>query len=77
MEKSKTSQILSEKEHLFNRLLIEGLIVGILAGIVAIIYRLMLSQAESFLFNCISYIKTHSTYIILWFAFLVVLAFFI
>lgn len=77
MEESKTSQVLKEKDHFSNRLLVEGLIVGVLAGIVAVIYRLLLSNAESFLFNVLNYIKTHPVMIILWFLFLVVLSFLI
>ena len=71
---SETTQILREKDSLKNRLLLEGLIVGILAGIAAVVYRLMLSNAEHFLFSAIDFIKEKSMYF-LWFAFLAVLAF--
>ena len=74
MELSDTSKVLKEKDHLKNRLLLEGLMVGVIAGVAAVVYRLMLSNAESFLFNAIAFIKDKSMYI-LWFVFLMVLAF--
>ncbi len=74
---SKVLKVLKEKEHLETRLLLEGLLVGVLAGGVAIIYRLLLSHAESFLFDILAYIKLHPIMIIGWFVFLVILAFLI
>jgi len=77
MEMSKTSQAIAEKEHFSNRLLVEGLIVGMLAGIVAIVYRLLLSHAESFLFTALDYVRTHPIMFIVWIVFLIFLSFLI
>ncbi len=74
MVSSDTLKVLKEKDKLNNRLVLEGLLVGVLAGIVAVIYRLLLSNAEHFLFNTLEFIKDKSLYI-LWFVFLLILAF--
>ena len=44
------ARFLSSKSRFDNIVLLEGFIVGILAGVVAVIYRLMLSYGESFVF---------------------------
>ena len=74
MSSSETLNVLEEKNNMNNRLILEGLLVGVLAGIIAVIYRLMLSNAEHFLFNAIHFIKDKSLHI-LWFIFLMILAF--
>ena len=43
---SETLHMLKERGHLSRRLFFEGLIVGALAGLIAIIYRLLLTNAE-------------------------------
>ena len=41
---SETLHMLKERGHLSRRLFFEGLIVGALAGLIAIIYRLLLKE---------------------------------
>ncbi|WP_290770804.1 ClC family H(+)/Cl(-) exchange transporter [Anaerofustis sp.] len=52
---------------------IEGLFIGIVSGLVAIVYRFLLLQAEKFLFNGIDLIQGNTIRIILWFVFLILL----
>lgn len=52
------------------RLLLEAVLVGALAGIVAILYRFMLQYGESFVFFMASYIQKHPIYFGLWCLFL-------
>lgn len=54
--------------------IIEGFLIGIVAGLVAIIYRLLLTKAEKLLFFAVDYIHGDVVKIILWMLFLTVLA---
>lgn len=72
---SETLYMLKERNHFSRRLFFEGLIVGALAGLIAIIYRLMLTNAESFYFSMVSMIQGHMLMIVLWFAGLLALGF--
>ncbi|MFQ8592359.1 MAG: ClC family H(+)/Cl(-) exchange transporter [Thomasclavelia spiroformis] len=51
----------------------EGLIVGALAGLIAIIYRLLLTNAEDIYFTIVSFVKGNFILTILWFMGLVIL----
>ena len=59
MEKrnSETLHILKERNKLSSRLFFEGLLVGGIAGFIAIIYRLLLTNAESLYFTIASFVK--------------------
>lgn len=75
MEKrdSETLHMLKERNHLSRRLLIEGLLVGAMAGFIAIIYRLLLSNAEDIYFSIVAFVKGNIFFIGLWFVALIVL----
>lgn len=68
MEKkdSETLHILRERNHLSRRLFLEGLLVGGLAGLIAIIYRLFLTNAEDIYFLMVSLVKGNLLLIVLW-----------
>lgn len=68
MEKkdSETLHILRERNHLSRRLFLEGLFVGGLAGLIAIIYRLFLTNAEDIYFLMVSLVKGNLLLIVLW-----------
>ena len=51
------ARFLSSKSRFDNIVLLEGFIVGILAGVVAVIYRLMLSYGEKIAYFVVDYIK--------------------
>lgn len=61
------------KLHINNILLLEGLAVGLLAGLVACLYRFLLAYGEQLCFNIALYVQTNYMYIIVLFAFLVIL----
>ena len=65
--------MLKERGHLSRRLFFEGLIVGALAGLIAIIYRLLLTNAEDIYFTIVSFVKGNFILTILWFMGLVIL----
>lgn len=79
MEKrnSETLHILKERNKLSSRLFFEGLLVGGIAGFIAIIYRLLLTNAESLYFTIASFVKGNIFYIILWLIGLGILGFII
>ena len=52
-------------------LVIEGALIGILAGLTAVAYRYCLTWAESGLYRVIDFIKGNPLYIALWFALLI------
>ena len=52
---SDTANILRERSKLNKRLAYEGLLVGIVSGAVCIVYRLVLSNAESIYFTIRDY----------------------
>ena len=54
-------RFLSSKSRFDNIVLLEGFIVGILAGIVAVIYRLLLSYGEKIAYFIVDYIKNNTT----------------
>lgn len=68
MEKrdSETLHILRERNQLSRRLFFEGLIVGGIAGFIAIIYRLLLTYAEDLYFTIIAFVQGNLLYIVLW-----------
>ena len=72
---SETFNILKERNQLSQRLLFEGLLVGALAGLVAIVYRVMLTYAESFCFAMIAFVKTNYIYMMIWIIGLTILGF--
>ena len=65
--------MLKERGHLSRRLFFEGLIVGALAGLIAIIYRLLLTNSEDIYFTIVSFVKGNFILTILWFMGLVIL----
>ena len=68
----KTSKI--ENPHSLSvSIVFDGLLAGIVAGCIAVIYRILLNHAESLLFRIIDFTKGNAFYIAGWFAVLVVL----
>ena len=60
------ARFLSSKSRFDNIVLLEGFIVGILAGVVAVIYRLMLSYGEKIAYFVVDYIKNNTLHLCLW-----------
>lgn len=56
-----------------NVLLLEGLIVGLLAGLVACLYRYMLAHGETLCYAIVEFIQKNNIYIIALFAFLMII----
>lgn len=61
------------KMHINNILLLEGLIVGLLAGLVACLYRFLLAYGEQLCFFISSYVQSNYIYVIALFVFLLIL----
>ena len=72
-EKGSTRHILESEGNFKYVLIMEGLACGLLAGLIAIIYRLLLGYAEQFIAFMASVIWDNLLYIIGWFLFLLVL----
>ena len=65
---------LLEDSHGFSvSLVLDGLLVGLAAGFVAICYRLLLTYVEDLLFTIIHFTKTHPAWIPVWFLALVIM----
>lgn len=58
-------------------LIIRGLETGIVAGLIAVLYRYLLSLAESGLLNILNYIKGNPVRITVWFLILIILGLFV
>ena len=59
------ARFLSSKSRFDNIVLLEGFIVGILAGIVGVVYRLLLSYGEKMAYFVVDYIKiTYFIYVV-------------
>lgn len=72
-EKGSTRHILESEGNFKYVLIMEGLACGLLAGLIAIIYRLLLGYAEQFIAFMASVIWDNLLYIIGWFLFCYVL----
>ena len=70
---SDTANILRERSKLNKRLAYEGLLVGIVSGAVCIVYRLVLSNAESIYFTIRDFVAHNVSYWPLWIIGLIVL----
>jgi len=55
-------------------LVMEGAVVGILAGLIAVAYRYCLSFAEDGLYSALNFIKGNIWYVLLWFVALIIMA---
>ena len=65
---------LLENPHGFSvSLVFDGLLVGIFAGCISVIYRLLLNNAEKLLFTIIAFTKTRPFWIAVWFIVLIVM----
>ena len=58
-------------------LLVRGLEVGIVSGLIAVLYRFLLSLAENYLMKIISYVKGNPVKIAVWFVILALIGFFV
>ena len=58
-------------------LLVRGLEVGIASGLIAVLYRFLLSLAENYLMKIISYVKGNPVKITVWFVILALIGFFV
>ena len=65
MEKKDFSMLdfFKTKANINNILLLEGLIVGLLAGLIACIYRFLLSYGEKIAYMMVNYVQEHSWFI--------------
>ena len=70
---SDTANVLRERSKLNKRLAYEGLLVGIVSGAVCIVYRLVLSNAESIYFTIRDFVAHNVSYWPLWIIGLIVL----
>lgn len=68
-------KLLHSTKNLKTMLLLEGLAVGILAGIIAIFYRLLLMYGEKFVFFMVTFVQRDIIYVIGWFIFLFALGY--
>ena len=68
----KQMKSLLENPHGFSvSLVLDGLLVGIFAGCVSVIYRLLLNNAEKLLFAIIAFTKSKPFWIAVWFVVLI------
>lgn len=65
------------KKKVYLTLIAEGGLVGILAGLTAVLYRYLLTWAESGLYAVLNFIQSRPFYIILWFAILILFGLFV
>lgn len=72
-KKGSTSHVLHARHHFKYKLIVDGILCGAFAGIVAIIYRMLLNNCEQFLIFLSVYIKEHTVALVIWFAILVIL----
>lgn len=77
IEKGSTKHIMNTAQNFKYILVMEGLAAGVVAGFVAVVYRLLLGHAENFVFYMVDIIKGNIFYIIGWFLFLMLLGFLI
>lgn len=79
MEKKDFSMVdfFKTKANINNILLLEGLIVGLLAGLVACIYRFLLSYGEKIAYMMVNYVQEHSWFIFGLFAVMIIITFII
>ena len=75
--RKETTALLHARSHLKYILILEGSIVGLLAGIVSIIYRILLGKSESFVYQIAKLVKEDGIYLIALFLFLFILGFII
>jgi H+/Cl- antiporter ClcA len=68
-------QILQEKKWLPIKMILYGILVGIAASVVTVVYRFMLQYAESVLFDVIGFTKGNLAYMTLWCICLLILAY--
>ena len=71
----KNFDVITHAEERNVKLVLKGLLVGIITSFIVILYRFALSYAEDFAFFIYSYVKTHKYLIPLWFVILIILAF--
>ena len=65
---------LLEDPHGFSvSLVFDGILVGIFAGCISVIYRLLLNNAEKLLFAIIAFTKTRPFWIAVWFISLIIM----
>lgn len=57
--------------------LIEGFIVGVVAGLIAVIYRLMLSKGEEIAYLAVDFIKANYFNLVIWIVIVIILGFII
>ena len=73
----KTLQSVVKNPKYILRLIIEGILIGIFAGIVVSFYRFILTSAESTLYNILSYINGNIYLTCLWLGILIILGLFV
>ena len=69
----KTLKSIVENPKYIFRLSVQGVMVGIFAGLMVCLYRFLLSESEHILRNYLTIIQTNVVYIVLFFVFLAVL----
>ena len=71
------ARFLSSKSRFDNIVLLEGFIVGILAGIVGVVYRLLLSYGEKMAYFVVDYIKNNTLHLCIWIVCVLIIGFII
>lgn len=71
----KNFDVITHAEERNVKLVLKGLLVGIITSFIVVLYRFALSYAEDFAFLIYNFIKAHKYLIPLWFIVLIVLAF--
>lgn len=78
MKKLKSAlHIVQERRWLPVTMIFNGILVGIAAAGVTVLYRFLLKHAENILFNVIGFTKGHLAFMLLWGVCLLILAFFV
>lgn len=72
-KKGSVSHVLHTRYHFKYKLVVEGILCGAFAGMIAIMYRILLSSCEQFLSFLSIYIKEHVFAFIQWFVVLILL----
>ena len=74
---TKVLEVLTKDSKYHLNIIIEGLLIGIVSGLIVSFYRFLINSGESIVFNVISIVKTNVFYTVLWFVILILMGLFI
>lgn len=73
----KTLRLLTENPNRIGRFIIQGILIGIFAGLVVCLYRFLLTESESILLNVLNAIRGNIYLILAWFGILAIMGVFV